>query len=243
MEPQLTLSRWTFAFPVAAAAALAGCSAPHSPAAPETPAAQTPPESGLSASEVAARNKQLLDAAEPFENLTESAPSTSSAELAALVDKAKAAAAGVASILDGKQGERLEAQLDAIDSAIKTDDRTGVALAAVEGYRTLVESAADTGRVPQAVSLLDYSGFRFQADLSASPPRWDDAQSALAFAEGKWALVEPKVTDAKLKADFTAALDTMGKAAQAKDVALARRASTRELDLVDGLEHYFSKMP
>ena len=128
-----------------------------------------------------------------------------------------------------------------IQAASAKNDRTGVALSSVEGYRTLVESATDSGKVPTAVSLLDYAGFRYQANLTATPVRWDDMNKAVAFVVQKWSGIADRITDPALKADFTKSITDMSVAAKAKDAKAARAASTRELDLVDKLEGFFSK--
>lgn len=186
------------------ALALAGCSV-QKPAAPDANASASgtavtvpKPAAGIADAKASA----FLAAAEPFETLTEQAPTAPGAKLPTLISDAKKAADGVAPALEAPAKAALMEHLAAVDAAQKSNDRTGIALAAVEGYRTLVESASDTGRVPKAVSLLDYSGFRYQADLSTTPVRWDDMAQAVAFAEGQWNGIAARVTDTALKADF-----------------------------------------
>ncbi len=225
------------------ALALASCTA-QKPAAPDANAsasntAVTVPKPA--ASDADANASAFLAAAEPFETLTEQAPTAPAAKLPTLISDAKKAADGVAPALGAPAKSALMDHLSAVDAAQKSNDRTGIALAAVEGYRTLVESASDTGKVPKAVSLLDYSGFRYQADLSAKPVRWGDMAQAVAFAEGQWNGIAARVTDTALKADFDKSVADMAAAAKAKDVKAAKALSTRELDLVDKLEGFFAK--
>lgn len=189
------------------------------------------------------RDAALLSAAEPFEALTEQAATASADKLDTLIADAKSAAAGVVPSLDASHSSSLKDTLSAIDLANGKDDRTAIALAAVEGYRTLIESTSGTGAVPAAVSLLDYAGFRYQADLSAAPVRWDDALQALDFADRQWAGLNTQITDTNLRDDFTGALAAMRSAAAAKDTARARKAATCELDLVDRLEQFFTAKP
>jgi len=187
-----------------------------------------------------AQHSSLLAAAEPFETLTEQAGTANSAVLSQLVADVRRAANAVSRSLDQGQRATLKSQLDEIAANEKAGDRTGVALAAVEGYRTLVESAPDNAPTPRAVSLLDYAGFRFQANLSAKPLRWDDAAAAVDFADQHWATLAPKISDTSLRSEMSRSVADMRKAVEAKNEPLAKSASTTELDLVDKLEAYFT---
>ena len=223
--------------------ALSGCSAPKrasaDPNASASAAAVTVPKPP--AGDADANASAFLAAAEPFETLTKEAPSAPPSRLDKLIADAKKAAAGISPALGAARKSALETHLAAVDVAHKGGDRTGVALAAVEGYRTLVESANDTGKVPTAVSLLDYSGFRYQADLSAKPVRWDDMAQAVAFAQGQWNSIASRVTDTALKAEFDKSVADMTASVKAKNAKGATASSTHELDLVDKLEGFFSK--
>ena len=188
-----------------------------------------------------ARHSALLAAAEPFEALTEQAATAKPTNLNKLVADARSAATAVSGSLDPAQRTQLEVRLSAMESAQKSGDRTGVALAAVEGYRTLVQSAADTAPTPQAVSLLDYAGFRYQANLTTQTPRWADAAAAADFANTTWPGLSSRITDASLRDRIGRSIADMQQAVQTKNVALAKSASTTELDLVDKLEAFFVK--
>lgn len=223
-----------------AAVSLTACSA-HKSSSTATPATATPSATSSVASATTSKRARIMAAAEPFENLTEQAQGATATRLSSLIGKADNAAKSVSPLLDNAQQGRLDSHLDDIQAAYEGNDRTSIALAAVEGYRSLVESASDTGPVPRAVSLLDYSGFRYQADLAASPTRWQDASAALDFADTQWADVGPKVTDKALHRDFADALTRLRKATKAKRASLARAAVTHELDMVDQLESYFNR--
>ena len=223
--------------------ALSGCNGTKAPAPGPTDstsaAAVTTPKPAPGDAD--ANASAMLAAAEPFETLTEQAQTASAAKLPSLISDAQKAARGIAPALEAPQQAALATNLFNIHAAHKANDRTGIALAAVAGYRTLVESAKDTGKVPLAVSLLDYSGFRFQADLSAKPTRWEDMATAVSFAAQQWSGIEARVTDTALKADFVKSIDGMNKAVEARDAKAAKSSSTHELDLVDKLEGFFSK--
>ena len=192
--------------------------------------ASSPIKSSPSVKDVNARRSALMTAAEPFENLTEQAAIAPPSELAD----------GSSSALDQVQKDRLASQLADITAAQKASDPTALALASVEGYRMLVESATDTGMTSRAVSLLDYAGFRYQANLAAKPVRWSDAEAAVNFADAQWVTLSAKIADASLRDQMSKSIADMHKAAQAKDPALAKSASNTELDLVDKLEAYFA---
>lgn len=90
------------------------------------------------------------------------------------------------------------------------------------------------------MSLQVYSGFRYQADLTASPARWDDARQALDFADEQWSQISGKVADEALGSDMSLALTGLREAAAGKDASPAKSISTKELDLVDDLEKHFT---
>ena len=221
--------------------ALSGCSKQQPDTAATPVAAATVVVPKPAANDPDAQQSAFLAAAEPFENLTEQAATAAPLKLRALVSDAQKAATGITPGLAAPAKAALETHLSDIAAAQQKNDRTGIALAAVEGYRTLVESARDTGPVPLAVSLLDYSGFRYQADLADPSPRWDDAAKAVAFAEQQWAGISAKISDPALKSDFANSIARMKEATGAKDLKKAKVASTHELDLVDKLEEYFAK--
>lgn len=178
-------------------------------------------------------------AAEPFETLTETAFTATPATLDAAVAKAKSAALNVRSSLPPASTVRLDAHLAALDAAHGKKDRTALAISSIEVYRDLVTASPNTAKTPTQVSLLDYAGFRYNADLSASPARWDDMKQAVAFANDNWALLTPKVGDPQLTSKFTRAIGEMEKAAALKSRPAAAAAAKAELDLVDQLEKHF----
>lgn len=206
-------------------------SGPPTSAVPATQApAPTPPAS------------RQLQAAEPFEALTETAFSATPPELGTAVTKAEAAAAAIMHDLPRDAAGRLADQIRQVKAEHAAGNRAGVALASVEAYRTLV-TAAPPAKVPNAVNLLDYAGFRYQADLRAQPVRWQDAVAAAAFAQAQWDQLRPKVTDAALEARVTAAVNELKAAAAVRDRAKAERAANAELALVDELETFFNGRP
>ena len=91
------------------------------------------------------------------------------------------------------------------------------------------------------ISLLDYSGFRYDADLKTNPVRWTDMQDAAGFAAKQWQSISERVTDAGLKQRVSDALHEMETAASDKSAVNAHAAANAELDLVDTLEVWFNR--
>lgn len=198
------------------------------PAATTTTAKPTPTE-------------QLLAAAEPFEKLTEIAFSAPLPEIDKTITEARSAASSVQTLLSAASATSTDKLFIEIDRARKSDDRAGLALASIEIYRGIVSSVPAGTKVPSAVSLLDYAGFRYQADLKAVPVRWSDMNAAMVFARSQWASVSPKLNNDPLVATFEKSLVNMEKAVASKDAALAASSATEELKLVDELEVYFAR--
>lgn len=182
-------------------------------------------------------SEQLLAAAEPFEKLTEIAFTAPLPEIDSTIVEARRAVDSVRTLLPA--GSNTDTMFAAIDQARKSENRADLALASIEIYRTLVSAVPAGTKVPAAVSLLDYAGFRYQADLKAVPVRWADMGSAMLFARGQWSDVAPRITDAALKASFEKSLANMEKAVAKRDLASAQASATEELNLVDKLEAHF----
>jgi hypothetical protein len=89
--------------------------------------------------------------------------------------------------------------------------------------------------------LLDYAGFRYDADLKSRPIRWSDMRAAIEFANQQWESISDRITDPALKSKFSATLHQMETAIARKAAAEAKSGVKTELDLVDKLERYFNK--
>ena len=185
-------------------------------------------------------NAALLAAAEPFEKLTEISFSAAPAVLDSAITEVRTAATGVRVNLASDAVTRLDEQVAAITTARRANNRAELAIAAVEGYRILVSGSAAGMKVPAAVKLLDYAGFRYAADVKATPERWADMTSAVSFAREQWASIFSQVTDAALRASVERSLTDMGAAATHRDASAAGAAAQRELALVDDLEKLFA---
>jgi hypothetical protein len=182
----------------------------------------------------------LLAAAEPFEALTEMAFSAQGFPLDSAIVAADDATKRVRGSLSTASAAELDAWLAAVHQASKSDDRAALALSSVEAYRILV-SDAPPGKVPTAVSLMDYAGMRYDADFHANPIRWSDMQVVAAFAREQWSSISAEIADPILKATVDGAVSDMGMGADQQNTFKARRSAQAELGLVDELEGYFAK--
>lgn len=181
----------------------------------------------------------LSAAGEAFEVLTEQAFSANPQEMNKLVTDVENATAKIRPELRKVTTQKLAMQLVAIKSAIAAKQHADIALSSVEGYRLIVSEFPANNKIPPAVSLLDYAGFRVQADLKAQPVRWDDTINALEFANSQWSDVKGRIKDDALRTKFDAALQMVATQIAAKDRAGSAKAAIAELDLVDELENYF----
>jgi hypothetical protein len=228
-------ARWLFAPAVAAVLITAGCNRPASEAAAGDAPASRPP----AANAESPGNAILRNSAEPFEALTEQAFTASWPEVDGLIAGARSAGARARGILPGAAAATLDARLAAIAAARQAQDRPGVALAAVETYRHLVQSqAAATAQVPVPISLLDYAGFRYDALAQAPNVDWPAMEQSARFAGAQWRAIEPRIASPALRGVIPQSIDAMSVAVTQRDVAFARSAAATELALVDLLEEH-----
>jgi len=202
-------------------------------------AAQTAPTASVPAPSDA-NGKKLRAAAEPFENLTEISFSAAWPRIDKTVGEAEAAAGGVRGSLSKDVAGQLDAQVSAMKLARQKQDRAGLALSSIEAYRVLVSAVTDNGKIPTGVSLLDYAGFRYDANLKANPIRWDDMARAVSFAHKTWDALPSRAKASPVAVRFEKAITDMDKAVVQRSKSLAASSVKTELDLVDQLENFFS---
>lgn len=199
-------------------------------------------DAGLNQSGPAERaNQSLRTAAEPFEAVTEQAFTAEWDRLDGLISEADAAVGTVRPRLSGEAAATIERQLSALHSARSAQDRNGIAMAAVESYRALVQAQdPGTAEPPVPVSLLDYAGFRYDALAQARSPDWPEMLRLTEFARQQWQQVASKVQSRALPGVMDSTLAAMKSAAERKDVEFARKSAAVELALVDLLEEQVS---
>ena len=199
------------------------------------------PRAGAAADQDTANSALLAATAEPFENLTEAAFSASPKALDAKIAKAEAAASRVRDRLSPEAAGELRDELAQARAAQQAGNPADLAIASNEAYRILVSSVREPTTVPKAVRLLDYAGFRYDADLKAKPTRWGDMNEAAVFALDQWRPLASGVRDEPLRAKLAASLGAMDTAATKQVASQAGQAVAKEQDLVDAPEKYFTK--
>lgn len=181
-------------------------------------------------------NTVLRTSAEPFEVLTEQAFSAPWVEIDRLITDARSAADAARNAVP-VVASALDQRVDAIVAARQAQDRSALALAAVETYRHLVQSQdAFSAQVPIPVSLLDYAGFRYDALAQAPKVDWAAMDQSVRFANEQWRAVAPHISSPSLPGVMQSSLGAMSAAVNKRDVAFARSAAATELALVDLLE-------
>lgn len=199
-----------------------------------------PPGTATAASPTASdRNVRLLAAAEGYETLTETAFDKTFPELTASLTAARQKALEARTLLATEQAGRLDTLGAEIDAALRDQNRSALAIAAVETYRVLVSAQDASALVPVEVSLLDYAGFRYDANAKSRPVSWDQMTADVAFARETWARISPRVTAKGLSGAFDSALSGMETAVAQKNAVAAGIAVSNELALVDALEEHF----
>lgn len=178
-------------------------------------------------------------AAENLEALTEQAFTASPKELDSLFTKVQESVASISGQLSPNDAKSLEGHMREAKTAIAAGNPSATALAAVEGYKLIVSAYPPDAKIPAAVSLLDYAGFRIQADLKSEPKRWADALEAAKFAHEQWDQIKGKVTDIDLRSRFTASLSSLDEYLSRQNEKSAAKAAVTELELVDELEGFF----
>lgn len=178
----------------------------------------------------------LIASAERFENLTEAAFSNVPGEAAHKFNLAQAGAASIRTKLPADSAQLLDKALSDAQAAATAQDPAGLSLASNEAYRTVLSAAQGEAKIPLAIGLLDYAGFRVTADARAVPPRWDDMAKTLSYARRQSASVKSRIASEKVASDFDGGLTALDAAIAARDITATLAAATRELDQVDLLE-------
>lgn len=187
------------------------------------------------------KNLALLAAAEEFDTRTESSFSADSATREMVISKTSVAIAKMVKFASSKLTTQVKSHLANIQNAQKQNATADLAIESNEAFRTLVSSVGGKQAIPVNLSLLDYAGFRVDADAQAIPARFAEMKVAVLFAQQQRAGIKSRQEIAKLAARFSASLDHMDLTVRSGDIAKARAAAKVELHMVDELETAFSQ--
>ncbi len=185
--------------------------------------------------------KSRFAAAEAFEALAEKAFTASPADLKRAIKIADDATLALGKSVPDSLAESLQNRLAEIREAGNSEHRPDLALAAIEAFREIVGTTSILSNQPVEVGLLDYAGFRINADAQAQPPRWQDMNEAMSFARARWAMISQFPALSKLRDPFDTVLKKLQAAIATHDVNRTRAAAKTELDMVDELEAAFAK--
>lgn len=200
------------------------------------------PEASVGLSPAKQKNKVLLSAASPFEDLSEYALAGDSEGMKSALQAYEARAAAVHDVLSEQAQKNLDASVAGIKEAIRAGKTESAALNAVEAYGVLISSLDQEALVvPAPVAWLDYAGFKLKALLHAGSPDWSAIRKTSARAEKNWADIMPRVSDYGLRDAFGSVMAGMNRAIALENREMALFAAQMDLDLVDLLEGYFER--
>lgn len=182
-------------------------------------------------------NKALLDGAEIFENLAESARAITQAQYdAAMSDYARHTKAINAGLAPDRE-KQFALNINSLKNNWTKGNRTDVALSSVEAYRLLVEAVVPApGILPVEVALLDYSGFKMSALAYSPSPNWNTIDKTAMEAAHWWKVLAPQVHDRNLKQAMQRTVEAYAYARKTSNVALLKYSADMDLILVDALE-------
>ena len=188
------------------------------------------------------KNERLSAAVEPFEGLTETALTGDTNKIDGAFKTAQRERAATRALLPVARIATYDKLFATLEAAQAQHDSIAVSLHAAELYKLIVSTLdASTLTVPMEVNLLDYSGFRINALLKATPPDWTAIAGTVQDANAWWAKISSRVTDKKLQARMAKSQTDLAAAAKTRDAGLSRSSAKSDLDLVDELESYFTK--
>lgn len=192
-------------------------------------------------------NAKLLKMTDPYEVLAENIPAGDIKDVLAVekaFEKAEQLKEGTKALLPKATASEFDIAYGAMQDARAKKDGVGIALAAAEIYKLIIESLnVATLVIPKDVDLLDYIGFRGTALLKASPQNWEAIAKNASVANVYWKRIHAKVTHEKLAAAVEKALKEMNAAAASHDSAASMTAAKELLDLVDELENFYTGKP
>ncbi len=187
-------------------------------------------------------NQALLDGAEIFENLAESALTVTQEQYnAAMADYARHSDA-INKALMPDYKKQFVLNINSLKNNWTKGSRTEVALSSVEAYRLLVESVKPApGILPVQVALLDYSGFKMSALAHGPSPDWNAIGNTAMEAANWWKVVAPQVHDRNLKQAMQRTIEAYAYVTKTRNVALLIYSADMDLILVDALEEDMSR--
>lgn len=186
--------------------------------------------------------ESLNDAASLFENIAELAINRETDPVANKLRAIDAAVGKWKELVPDQTYRDVTARLSEMSEAQKKGDFEGVALAAVEGYRTmLLAQAPAVLPAPVEVYMLDYTGIKTMALARTDTPDWQRLATIADEASNYWGKISPQIKQKALRKLMDTIIIGVKDAVGRSDVPGLRFVIKLQLDAVDLLEGDFVK--
>ncbi|MDB6059603.1 MAG: hypothetical protein JWO95_3447 [Verrucomicrobiales bacterium] len=188
-----------------------------------------------------AKNKALLHATAPYEDVIEPALHHDNAKIAKMLAAADQDVAATKAALPGTVAKKFDNLRAKLHKAADAQDGRAIAANAVEIFRLIVDQlATEALTVPIEVELMDYAGYKMQVLAAAENPDWVAIKKITDDNDNWWqAIAKSKVTNKQLRASVNSAVRGAKQAADEKNVGMLKFGAQMVLDLVDVLEVQF----
>lgn len=194
---------------------------------------QTPENSDIA-------NQALNNAATEFENIATLAINGKSDAIANEIHAIATAVREVKGFVPGQSFRDLADRLSEIKAAQMSGDFEGLAITAIEGYRT-VRLAQDPARlsVPIEVYLLKYTGLKGQALVRTDSPDWERLTAIANETSNYWTAISPKIKEKPLSSLVDTIILGIKRALAEQNVGELRFVMKLQLNAVDLLKSTF----
>jgi len=138
---------------------------------------------------------------------------------------------------------RLENRLTDVEAAYDKGDRTATALAALEGFKTILDSADPRlRRSPVEISLQSYNAFKIMVLTSAPAVDWPAVRLLAKDSEKTWISIRRFVRDTNLRVLLSRIQGGLREAAGRDDAASVKFAASLQLASVPVLQDFYARM-
>lgn len=138
---------------------------------------------------------------------------------------------------------RLESRLSDLEAAYDKGDRTATGLAALEGFRTILDSADPRLRqTPVEISLQSYNAFKMLVLASATSVDWGTVRLLAKDSEKNWISIRRFVRDTNLRVLLSRIQNGVREAAARDDAAGLKFAAGLQLAAVPVLQDFFVRV-
>jgi hypothetical protein len=138
---------------------------------------------------------------------------------------------------------KLENRLGDVEAAYDRGDRTATALAALEGFKTILDSADPRlRRSPVEISLQSYNAFKMMVLTSADKVDWPAVRVLAKDSERNWISIRRFVRDTNLRVMLSRIQSGVRDAAARDDAAAVKFAASLQLASVPVLQDFVARI-